>query len=72
MFEKFSTRVRPAPLRYPNGGGLAGMSNGNGKTQKLERDALEAKHEVERSKLSDKHTKENKPKPVTAKAKKHV
>lgn len=48
------------------------MSNGNGKTQKLERDALEAKHEVERSKLSDKHTKENKPKPVTAKAKKHV
>ena len=45
------------------------MSNGNGKTQKLERDALDAKHEVEKAKLADKHAKENKPKPPTAKAK---
>ena len=37
------------------------MGNKNTKVQKLERDALEAKHEVERAKLADKHAKENNP-----------
>lgn len=37
------------------------MAKGNSKVQKLERDALEAKHEVERAKLAEKHAKESKP-----------
>jgi hypothetical protein len=61
MAFKYLTRLKPAPLQFPNGGGLQAMAKGNSKVQKLERDALEAKHEVERAKLADKHAKENKP-----------
>lgn len=59
MFESFSTKVVPAPLAYPNGGGLKTMANKPRESQKLEVDALEAKHKAEIAKLKEKHAKEN-------------
>ena len=41
-------------LPFPNGGGLKAMSTAP-KSQKLEVDALKAKHEVELQKLREKH-----------------
>ena len=50
-------------LPYPNGGGLKSAMAGKAlKSQKLEVDALRAKHEVELQKLREKHSKANKPK----------
>lgn len=50
-------------LPYPNGGGLkAAMTNQAPKSQKLEVDALKAKHEVELQKLREKHASSMKPK----------
>lgn len=50
-------------LPYPNGGGLkAAMTSQAPKSQKLEVDALKAKHEVELQKLREKHAGANKPK----------
>ena len=66
---KFPTKIAPAPLAFPNGGGLKHVSTGAGKRQKLERDALEAKHEVERAQLAEKHAKENQPKTSATKSK---
>ena len=48
-------------LPFPNGGGLKAMSTAP-KSQKLEVDALKAKHEVELQKLREKHASTNKPK----------
>jgi hypothetical protein len=45
-------------LPFPNGGGLKAMS-ATPKSQKLELDALRAKHEVELQKLKEKHQKVN-------------
>jgi hypothetical protein len=59
------TRLTPAPVAFPNGGGLKAMANKNSKRHQLERDALAAKHEVERAKLQEKHANESKPKPTT-------
>lgn len=55
------TKIKPAPLAYPNGGGLKTMST-TPKSQKLEVEALKKKHEVELAKLQEKHAKINKPK----------
>ena len=55
------TKLKPAPLTYPNGGGLKNMATAP-KSQKLEVDALKAKHEVEMQKLREKHAGANKPK----------
>jgi hypothetical protein len=55
------TKILPAPLAYPNGGGLKTMANKKPESQKLEMEALEAKHKVEIAKLSEKHAKSNKP-----------
>ena len=55
------TKVTPAPLAYPNGGGLKAMARGP-KSQQLEVEALKKKHEVELAKLAEKHAKVNKPK----------
>jgi len=54
------TKITPAPLAYPNGGGLKTMST-TPKSQKLEVEALKKKHEVELTKLAEKHAKANKP-----------
>ena len=58
------TKVKPAPLKYPNGGGLNTMAQKAPKSQKLEMDALKAKHEVEIAKLQEKHASANKPKKI--------
>jgi hypothetical protein len=55
------TKLKPAPLAYPNGGGLAAMANKSKPSQKLEVDAMEAKHKAELAKLKEKHAKDNKP-----------
>ena len=63
------TKLKPAPLAYPNGGGLAAMANKPRASQRLEVEAMEAKHAAELAKLKEKHSKENAPKPMTPKAK---
>jgi hypothetical protein len=55
------TKLDPAPLAYPNGGGLKAMATKPRESQRLEVEALEAKHKVEIAKLKEKHSKENKP-----------
>lgn len=62
------TKIHPAPLAYPNGGGLQAMASKKPESQKLEFEALEAKHKVEMAKLKEKHANANKPKPISAKA----
>ena len=56
------TKLQPAPLTYPNGGGLNAMANKAPKSQSMEVDAMKAKHEVELQKLREKHASANKPK----------
>ena len=59
------TKLEPAPLKFPNGGGLKSMAS-KPKSQALEMDALTAKHKVEIAKLKEKHASANKPKPMKA------
>ena len=66
------TKLKPAPLKYPNGGGLNTMANKAPASQKLEVEALKKKHEVEIAKLQEKHASSNKPKSITQRAKKNV
>lgn len=54
------TRLKPASLKYPNGGGLKAMATAP-KSQKLEMEALQKKHEVEIQKLKEKHAASIKP-----------
>ena len=58
------TKLEPAPLKYPNGGGLKTMAQKAPASQKLEMEALQKKHEVEIQKLKEKHAAANKPKPI--------
>jgi hypothetical protein len=60
------TKLKPAPLKYPDGGGLSTMTTKPRESQQLEVDAMEAKHKAELAKLKEKHAKENQPKPMTA------
>lgn len=57
------TRLAPAPVKYPNGGGIKAMS-GNieslDKKHNTERDALDAKHAAEKAALEHKHSEERK------------
>ena len=52
-------------LPFPNGGGLKAMASKPRESQRLEVEAMEAKHKAELAKLKEKHAKENKP--ITAK-----
>ena len=62
MFEKAPTKLAPAPLAYPDGGGLKNMATKKApKSQELEMEALKKKHEVDIAKLQEKHAKVNKP-----------
>lgn len=61
MFENSPTKVAPAPLAYPNGGGLKMPANKPRESQQLEVEALEAKHKAEIAKLKEKHAKVNSP-----------
>jgi hypothetical protein len=63
------SKIPPAPLTYPNGGGLAAMATKPRASQKLEVEALEAKHKAEIAKLKEKHVSENKPKTMNTKKK---
>ena len=65
------TKLKPAPLAYPNGGGLAAMANKPRASQKLEVEAMEAKHKAELAKLKEKHAKESAPRPMTPKVNKN-
>jgi hypothetical protein len=60
-------KLTPAPLAYPNGGGLKTMGSKPLESHKLEVEALEAKHKAEMARLKEKHAKVNSP----AKAKKN-
>jgi hypothetical protein len=60
MEQHGGTKLKPAPLAYPQGGGLASMAT-QPKSQKLEMEALQKKHEVEIQKLKEKHAASNKP-----------
>lgn len=55
-------KLGPEHLPFPNGGGLKAMSPQAPKSQKLEVEALQKKHEVELQKLKEKHASANKPK----------
>jgi hypothetical protein len=55
------TKLKPAPLTYPNGGGLASMATKPRESHKLEVAALEAKHAAELAKLKEKHAGASKP-----------
>lgn len=55
------TKLDPAPLPFPNGGGLAAMAKGANQRQRLERELMELTHKVNLLKLSERHTKENTP-----------
>ena len=54
-----SSKLTPAPLTYPNGGGLSAMAQKPRASQKLEVEAMEAKHKAELAKLKEKHAKES-------------
>lgn len=58
---KFPTKLKPAPVPYPNGGGFSAMATRKKASQKLEVEALQKKHEAEIARLHEKHTQENKP-----------
>ena len=55
------TKLKPAPLAFPNGGGLKAMANKKPESQRLEVEALAKKHEAEMAKLKEKHASQNKP-----------
>jgi len=57
----FPTKIKPAPVPYPNGGGFNAMATRKKTSQKLEVEALQKKHEAELARLNEKHTQENKP-----------
>lgn len=75
------TRLAPAPVKYPNGGGLKAMANMQSldKKHNAERDALDAQHAAEKAALEHKQSEERKkfrgsnsivkPQQVTAKVK---
>lgn len=64
--QKRETKLKPAEIKYPNGGGLKAMANKRTTTQSLEMDLLQKKHELEMAKLKEKHAAANKPKPINA------
>jgi len=51
------SKLQPAPLTYPNGGGLKTMANKKPESHRLEVEALAKKHEAEMAKLKEKHAK---------------
>jgi len=55
------TKLKPAPVPYPNGGGLAALNKRQSTAQKLEVEALQKQHEAELARLKEKHVAENKP-----------
>jgi hypothetical protein len=55
------TKLEPAPLAYPNGGGIAAMASKKPESHRLEVEALAKKHEAEMAKLKEKHAKINAP-----------
>ena len=55
------SKLGPAPLTYPNGGGLKAMADKKPESQRLEVEALAKKHEADMAKLKEKHAKMNKP-----------
>jgi len=54
-------KLEPAPLIYPNGGGLKAMAGKQPESHRLEVEALAKKHEAEMAKLKEKHAKMTKP-----------
>jgi len=56
------TKLKPAPVKYPDGGGLASMATQPKESHKLEVEAMEAKHKAELAKLKERHAKVNNPK----------
>jgi len=61
-----ASKLLPAPVKFPNGGGLSAMSSKPRESQQLEVEAMEAKHKAELAKLKEKHAKESSS-PVKAK-----
>ena len=59
------TRIKPAPLAFPNGGGLAAMASQSNKIKTQEIRVAEEQHKLNLAKIEEKH----KPKPTTVRAK---
>ena len=62
--QKRETKLKPADIKYPDGGGLKAMAEKRTPTQTLEMDLLQKKHALEMAKLKEKHSSANKPKPI--------
>ena len=58
---KSETKLQPAPLAFPDGGGIKAMAGGVSKRQKLERQLMELQNQLNLMKLGEKHFKEIKP-----------
>ena len=56
-----ATKLKPAPVTFPDGGGLSAMTTKPRESQQLEVEAMEAKHKAELAKLKEKHASSNKP-----------
>jgi hypothetical protein len=50
------TRIKPAPLAYPNGGGLKAMGTARNKERQLEVALHEAKMALDRHRIDKKYT----------------
>ena len=53
---KKQTRLQPAPVTYPTGGGLAQMAASKNKIKEHEINVAKAKHDLEMAKIHQKHS----------------
>jgi hypothetical protein len=61
MTQNKVTRLKPAPLAFPNGGGLAAMATKTNKIKEQELRVAEEQHRLKIAQINEKH----KPKPAT-------
>lgn len=61
MANKFPTKIHPAPVPFPNGGGIKHAMATRNTVKQKEIDLANAKHELELAKIHEKHN----PKPKT-------
>jgi hypothetical protein len=49
-----TTKLEPAPLAYPSGGGLAAMAEQRNKVKKLEHQKIDLEAQIKHAKLNEK------------------
>ena len=57
-----TTKLEPAELKYPNGGGLEIIRATKTNIRSAEAQLMEARHHLERLQLKQKHSEQSKPK----------